>query len=123
MSKDLQTNMYHTVSIYQDAVFGFGGGSRVGFLHCTNFEDGRLLWKKESKDWNKDLNLVIADGLIFALTSSDELVMAEASRQAYRELGRVPLGIKLGRPQHPTIANGRMYIRGEQWVVCYQVAP
>ena len=47
--------------------------------------------------------------------------MAEASRDRYRELGRVKLDMKLGRPQHPTIANGRMYIRGEQWVVCYQV--
>jgi outer membrane protein assembly factor BamB len=121
-SSELQTNMYHTVSIYQDAVFGFGGGSKAGFLHCTNLADGRLLWKEESKDWTKDQNLVIADGLIFALTKNDALVMAEASRERYRELGRVPLNIELGRPQQPTIANGRMYIRGNQVVVCYQIA-
>jgi hypothetical protein len=34
----------------------------------------------------------------------------------------VALNMDLGRPQHPTIANGRMYIRGNQWVACYQVA-
>ena len=122
VSTELQTNMFHTVSVHQDAVFGFGGGSKAGFLHCTNLEDGRLLWKEETRDWTKDRNLVVADGLIFALTRNDELVMAEASRQRYRELGRVPLGIKLGRPQQPTIANGRMYLRGDRWVVCYQIA-
>jgi len=122
VSTELQTNMFHTVSVYQDAVFGFGGGSKAGFLHCTNFEDGRLLWKEETRDWTKERNLVVADGLIFALTRNDELVMAEASRERYRELGRVPLGIKLGRPQQPTIANGRMYLRGDRWVVCYQIA-
>lgn len=122
-STELQTNQYHTPSIHQNAVFGFGGGAKAGFLHCTDFDDGHLLWKEESKTWSKDQNLVVADGLIFALTRNDELVMAEASRQAYRELGRVALGIKLGRPQQPTIANGRLYIRGEQWVICYQVAP
>ena len=121
-STELQTNMFNTVAIYQDAVFGFGGNNRIGFLHCTNLEDGRLLWRQDHKDWTKDQNLIIADGLLFALTQNDELVMAEASRAGYRELGRVSLGVDLGRPQQPTIANGRMYIRGMKSVVCYQVA-
>jgi outer membrane protein assembly factor BamB len=121
-STELQANQYHTPSIYRDAVFGFGGGAKAGFLHCTNFDDGRLLWKEETADWTKDQNMVIADGLIFALTKNKELVMAEAGRDAYRELGRVRLDIELGRPQQPTIANGRLYIRGSQWVVCYRVA-
>lgn len=122
-STELQTNMYNTVAIHQDAVFGFGGGTKTGFLHCTQLGDGRLLWKEESKDWTKDQNLVVADGLIFALTQNDELVMAEASRERYRELGRVRLNIELGRPQQPTIANGRLYVRGSRWVVCYRIVP
>ena len=121
-STELQTNMYNTPAIYQGAVFGFGGLSRTGFLHCTNFEDGRLLWKNESDDWSKDQNLIVADGLLFALTKNDELVMAEASRDRYRELARMKLGFELGRPQQPTIANGRMYIRGKETVACYQIA-
>ncbi len=120
-SDELQTNMYNTVAVYQDAVFGFGGNQRIGFLHCTNLEDGRLLWRHDSDDWTKDQNLIIADGLIFALTKKDELVMAEANRSEYRELGRVRLGLELGRPQQPTIANGRMYIRGKKTVACYQI--
>lgn len=121
-STELQTNMYNTVAVYENAVFGFGGNKRVGFLHCTNFEDGRLLWKEDGEEWTKDQNLIIADGLIFALTKQNELVMAEANRDGYRELGRVALGLELGRPQQPTLANGRMYVRGVDSVVCYQVA-
>jgi outer membrane protein assembly factor BamB len=121
-STEWQTNMYNTVAVYQDAVFGFGGGAKAGFLHCTDFNDGRLLWKEENPEWTKDQNLVIADGLIFALTKNGDLVLADASRERYRELGRVRVPIELGRPQQPTIANGRLYIRGEQSVVCYRVA-
>ena len=121
VSTELQTNMYHTPSIYQGAVFGFGGGNKAGFLHCTNFDDGRLLWKQEGRDWTKDQNLVVADGLIFALTRYDEVVLAEASRERYRELGRMRPGIALGRQQQPTIANGRMYLRGSRWVACYKI--
>ena len=122
VSTELQNNAYNTVAVYRDAVFGFGGNRTAGFLHCTNFEDGRLLWKEESREWTHSQNLVIADGLIFALTKNNDLVMAEASRDGYRELGRVSLGVDLGRPQQPTIANGRMYIRGMETVICYQIA-
>jgi len=121
-STELQTNMYNTPAICEGAVFGFGGNKRIGFLHCTNFDDGRLLWKKESDDWTSEQNLIVADGLLFALTKNDELVMAEASRESYKELARVRLGFELGRPQQPTIANGRMYIRGKGTVACYQIA-
>ncbi len=121
-STELQINNFNTVAICRDAVFGFGVDKEGGFIHCTDFNDGSLLWKKVGDDWGKDQQLIIADGLIFALTKNEDLVMAEASRQGYRELGRVKLNMELGRPQHPTIANGRMYIRGNQSVVCYQIA-
>lgn len=122
-STEFQTNMFNTPAIYGGTVFGFGGGAKAGFLHATDLETGRLLWKHQSRDWTKDQNLVVADGLIFAVTKNDELVLAEASREGYKELGRVRPGIALGRPQQPTIANGRLYLRGNQWVVCYRVVP
>jgi outer membrane protein assembly factor BamB len=122
LSFDLQNNGYNTVAIYDDAVFGFGGNRTAGFLHCTNLADGRLLWKEAGREWTKDQNLIIADGLLYALTKDEQLVMAEASREGYRELDRFQLDIELGRPQQPTIANGHMYIRGMETVVCYQVA-
>lgn len=121
-STELQTNMFNTVAVYQGGVFGFGGNRRVGFLHSTNLDDGRLLWKQEGDDWTKDQNLIVADGLLFALTKNDELVMAEASRQGYHELGRMKLDVALGRQQQPTIANGRMYIRASESVLCFRIA-
>ena len=120
-STELQNNMYNTVAVYKGAVFGFGGNRTAGFIHATNFDDGRLLWKEESREWNNHQNLIIADGLIYALNANSELVMAEADRSGFKELGRVELGVDLGRPQQPTLANGRMYIRGMETVVCYQV--
>lgn len=122
-STELQTNQYHTPALYQEAVFGFGGNERAGFLHCTNLADGRLLWKEASADWTKDQQLVIADGLLFALTKQGELVLAEASRERFREVSRVRLDLELGRPQQPTLANGRLYIRGSKAVACYRIVP
>jgi outer membrane protein assembly factor BamB len=123
LSSELQNNAYNTPAIYQDAIFGFGGNKTAGFIHATNFADGSLLWQQADREWTNQQNLVIADGLIFALTKNNELVLAEASRDGYKELGRVDTKLDLGRPQQPTIANGRLYLRGVESVVCYQITP
>ena len=49
--------------------------------------------------------------------------MLEVNRTGYNELGRVRLGINLGHLQHPTLANGRLYVHGEDTTICYQLTP
>jgi outer membrane protein assembly factor BamB len=122
-STELQTNMYNTVAIVDDAVFGFAGTKTFGSLQCTDFNDGRLLWKKEGREWSADQNLVVADGLIFAVTKNNDLVLADATREGYRERGRVAVKMEMDMPQQPTIVNGRLYLRGKHEVVCYRIAP
>jgi outer membrane protein assembly factor BamB len=120
-SNKLQCNSFHTVSVVNGAVYGFGLATDQEALQCTDFETGELLWQEAGPDWSRRGNLTVADGLIFALTKQDELVLAEANRTGYKELGRVNPGIKLGFQQQPTIFNGRLYLRGNTTVVCYQV--
>ncbi len=112
-----QVNMYHTVAVLSGAVYGFGAKS----LQCTSLEDDRLLWEQAGDDWGIDQSLIVADGLIFALSKKGDLVLIEANQTGYKELGRVATKIKLGIPQQPTIANGRLYVRGDTSVVCYDL--
>ncbi len=121
-SKRLQCNGYHTVSIIDGAVYGFGLGDQQESLQCTDLETGNLLWEQSGPDWSRNNNMTVADGLIFALTKKDELVLAEASKTGYKELGRVNPGIHLGVQQQPTLFNGRLYLRGNDTAVCYQAA-
>ena len=116
-SEKNQVNMYNTVAVLSGAVYGFGSKS----LQCTSLEDGRLLWEQAGGDWGMDQSLIVADGLIFALTKKGDLVLAEANQTGYKELGRVATRIKPGIPQQPTLANGRLYVRGDTTVVCYDV--
>ena len=76
---------------------------------------------RERRDWDTKQQLIIADGLIFGLTKAGELVMAEANKAGYKELGRVAHGLEIHHTQQPTLANGRLYIRGLDTVVCYQL--
>jgi len=98
-------------------------GAEQESLQCTDLESGALLWEQAGPDWSRKGNLTVADGLIFALTKKGGLVLAEANKTGYKELGRVNPGIRLAIPQQqPTLFNGRLYLRGNDTVVCYQAA-
>ena len=112
-----QLNFFNTPAIIDAAVYGFNDSA----LQCTGLDDGKVLWAKKDREWGMRGQLIAADGLIFAL--SGDLVMLEVNRTGYNELGRVRLGINLGHPQHPTLANGRLYVHGEDTTICYQLTP
>jgi hypothetical protein len=113
-----QLNWFHTPSIHDGAVYGFSSYR----LQCTSLDSGEVLWEQfDRKNWDTRQQLIVADGLIFALTTGKELVMAEANKTGYQELGRVHHGLEMGHTQQPTLANGRLYIRGFDTVVCYQL--
>jgi hypothetical protein len=115
--------MLHTPSIVKGAVFGFGKGPQRGALQCTRLDDGQVLWQQVSDDWRNDSQLTVADGLIFAVTRKNMLVLLEASREGYNECGRVDPKMTFGLAQQPMIANGRLYLRGEKEIVCYRITP
>jgi hypothetical protein len=105
------------VAVWQDAVFGFSQTS----IECTDLLTGRILWRHKDKGWGSNDQLMLADGLIFGLTRGNELVLLEADKSEYKERGRVKIDVGLG-PQQPTLANGRLYVRAAEWVICYDVA-
>jgi outer membrane protein assembly factor BamB len=121
ISDKLMCNAYHTPSVYNEAVYGFGRGTRNDALQCIDLKSGKLIWQQEGPEWSRRGNMIVAGGLIFALTKNDELVIAEAVKTGYLELGRINPGIKLGLQQQPTIFAGRLYIRGNDTIVCYQM--
>jgi outer membrane protein assembly factor BamB len=113
--KDTQANKANTVAIYNNAVYGFWNRR----LDCTDASDGKLLWSEKNNGWDYDQQLIIADGLIFAISGKD-LVLVDANTKGYKELGRIKIPIKTSQ-QQPTIANGRLYLRGETKIICYGV--
>jgi outer membrane protein assembly factor BamB len=116
-SERYQRNMYNTVAVWNGAVFGFN--SRA--LECTNFDDGKLLWRQEGKDWNAEQCCIVADGLLFATTTGGDIVLAEAGRTGFKELGRLSPNAELGYRQNLSLANGYLYLRSDKFVICYDL--
>ena len=93
---------------------------------CQEFKTGKILW--ESKALGKGA-LTCADGRLYCYSEEDgTAVLAAASPKGWEEHGRftIPQKTKLKRKSgliwtHPVVANGRLYLRDQDLLFCYDV--
>ncbi len=100
-------------------VYGYSDGKG---LTCQDFKTGAAVW--EEKDRIKKGCLSVADGVIFFREEdSGTVVLVEASSSGYKEKGRFkqPDRAEEKAWAHPAIANGKLYIRDQDLLLCYVV--
>lgn len=88
---------------------------KVSALKCIEFESGKERWTAKKMGCAQ---VIMADGKLLIQREGGELVLAEASPEAYKELGRAPLpkGVYWAVP---ALADGMLYCRSnEGTVVC-----
>jgi outer membrane protein assembly factor BamB len=98
-----------------DYIYGLGGSTLV----CKHFETGETAWQARSVGKG---SLCYADGHLYCLSERNEVGLVEANPEKYVEKGRFRIP-KSDRPSwaHPVIANGRLYIRDQGMLACYDV--
>ena len=67
-------------------------------------------------------SLTYADGMLYVLSENNQVALADATPDAYREKGRFSIEDQ-GRPSwaHPVVCGGRLYIRNQGTLTCYDV--
>jgi hypothetical protein len=95
-------------------------GANDAMLTCLDFKTGRAKWQdrkpgKGSVAW--------ADGLLFYRNENGGIVLIRANPQTYEELGgfQQPERSTNMAWAHPVLANGRLYIRDQALLLCYDV--
>ncbi len=122
MNKDLE-NHHGGVIRVGDWLYG---NSKDGWT-CMSFADGSVKWK-EKKALGKGA-IACADGMLYCLEEkTGTVVLAEASPNAWSEKGRFTLDplSTIRNPKgaiwtHPVIANGKLYLRDQNIIYCYDV--
>jgi outer membrane protein assembly factor BamB len=98
----------------------YGDSEDRGTPFCVNFETGKEMWKK--RIGGGSMSLVAADGHLYMHFANGKVALAKATPDAYTEVSsfQVP---QSGRPSwaHPIIADGKLYIRTEDVIRCYDV--
>jgi outer membrane protein assembly factor BamB len=123
-SKSME-NHHGGVILHDGAFFGANGGNGGGYMACLDFKTGEVLWNERDSDKRRVTkgSVAFADGRIYYRTEEGPIVLIEPSRKEYLERGRFEQPDRTRQPAwaHPVIANGKLYIRDQDTLFCYDV--
>jgi outer membrane protein assembly factor BamB len=99
-----------------DHVYGFNGSN----LACIDFKTGTTAWENRSVGKG---SVIYADGMIYARSERGPVALVEANPKEYVEKGRFDQPDRNGAQTwpHPAIAGGRLYLRDNNILLCYDV--
>jgi len=104
-----------------DYFYGGGGGGQS--MLCVDFKTGEIQWEERAFG---PCSLLVADNRIYVHGDSGEVGLVELDANRYREKGRFTPPNPPDRGQakawaYPVVANGRLYIRDQNSLWCYDV--
>jgi len=118
-NKDM-TNHHGGVVLVGKYLYGFSDGK--GWV-CQDFETGKVAWRQQGKIGKG--SLAYADGLLYLRAEDDPGAVAiiEASPDGYKELSRFDPPDHSDKKSwpHPVITGGRLYLRDQDVLQCYDV--
>jgi len=123
-SKSME-NHHGGVILHDGALYGANGGNGGGYLACLDFNTGEVLWNERDAGKRRVTkgSVAFADDRIYYRTEDGPVVLIEPSRKEYLERGRFTQPDRTDKPAwaHPVIANGKLYIRDQDTLFCYDV--
>ena len=123
-SKNME-NHHGGVILHDGALFGANGGNGGGYLASLDFKTGEVLWNEKDSDKRRVSkgSVAFGDGRIYYRTEEGPVVLIEPSRKEYQERGRFTQPERTDKPAwaHPVVANGKLYIRDQDTLFCYDV--
>jgi outer membrane protein assembly factor BamB len=118
-------NHHGGVLVIDGALYGANGGNGGGYIACLDFKTGDVLWNERDAGKRRLTkgSMMQADGQIYYRTEEGPIVLIEPSRKEYLERGRFEQPERTSKPAwaHPVVANGKLYIRDQDTLLCYDV--
>jgi outer membrane protein assembly factor BamB len=118
-------NHHGGMILLDGCLYGANGGNEGGFLICLDFKTGNVLWdgRDDAEKRAPKGSLAYAGGRLYYRTEKGTVLLIEPSPKEYIERGRFeqPDRTRLPAWAHPVIANGRLYVRDQDVLFCYDV--
>jgi outer membrane protein assembly factor BamB len=112
-------NHHGGVILVGEHLYGFDEGT----LKCLEMKTGKVVW--ENKSVGKG-SIAYADGMLIVRSEKakgGEIGLVEANPTGYKELGRFSVPDPTGKNTwaHPVVIGGKLYIRNQDNLFCYDV--
>jgi len=112
-------NHHGGVVLVGEHLYGFSDNK--GWV-CQNFKTGEIAWQKNSVGKGA---LTYADGCLYLRSEGGKgpVALVEATPDGYKEKGRFdqPDRSKANSWPHPVVAGGKLYLRDQDVLLCYDV--
>ncbi|MCA9142972.1 MAG: PQQ-binding-like beta-propeller repeat protein [Planctomycetaceae bacterium] len=119
-SKELQ-NHHGGMILIGDHVY-MGHGHNNGFPVCFDLKSGRDAWRPGRGVGSGSAAVVCADGHLYFRYENGEMALIEATPSDYKLKGSFKIGINNGKSwAHPVVADGRLYLRDQHEMLCYDI--
>lgn len=115
-TKQMQ-NHHGGMVLVGDYLYGFDNST----LTCLEFKTGKVMWADRSVGKG---SVTAADGLLYVRSERGPVALVEPNPKAYVEKGRFDQPDRSGAPSwpYPVVANGRLYLRDQGIMLCYDVS-
>jgi len=120
--KELQNHHGGMVRV-GDYVYG-GHGHNEGHPFCLEMKTGRMMWGPKDSVGGGSAAVVYADGRLYFRYQDGVTALIEANPKVYRLVSEFTPPSANPRQNfwsHPVVANGRLYLRDNQTLLCYDV--
>ncbi len=119
-------NHHGGVILLDGYLYGASGGNEGGYLACLEFQTGKVMWDERDKPGRRGVkkgSVAFADGRIYYRQEDGTMILFEPSPKQYLERGRFEQPDRTDKPAwpHPVIANGKLYLRDQDVLLCYDV--
>ncbi len=109
MRNHFSTSIYH-----QEHIFGFDNAT----LKCIQVDDGSVKWAKRGLGKG---SMIYANKQLLVLSDRGLLLLLDATGDKYTEKGKVQ-ALKGRCWTAPSLSNGKLYLRSQDEIVCYDVS-
>jgi outer membrane protein assembly factor BamB len=129
-SQRAMKNTHGGVVLVGDHVYGHS--ENLGWV-CQEFKTSKVAWDDRTQLECKSGAVTAAEGRLYLYSDEGEAVLLEATPRGWKEHGRFTIPQKSNVPNvrptsrsaaiwaHPVIANGRLYLRDQELLFCFDI--
>ena len=103
-----------------DYIYGGHGHSR-GAPFCLEWKTGKFAWGPERDPELGSAAVLYADGHLYFRYEKGEVALIEATPTGYKKKSTFIPPLSTPGWQHPVIYHGRLYLRGNNQILCYDI--
>lgn len=120
-SRELQNHHGGVILVGQNLFFG--NGHNQGFPVCVNLRSGRNNWEMTRGAGSGSAAVVFADGHLYFRYEDGTMALIEADPGSYKLKSSFKIASNNGKSwPHPVIQDGRLYLRDQDELLCYNIA-